>query len=288
MVGGLTGVPLVAVPTSVGYGASFDGLAALLGDAQLLRARRRRLQHRQRVRRRRLRGPRRPSRAPTGGRAVTPRRTRGVRLGGLLERRERRHAPRRPGRRRRADRGHRQRRGRPRGARDGRRTADGRRRARRAAGRASAPTSRNRRGRTLRDVAGADGRRDLDPRVRDAGHDVFERLAEAEADGPRRRGRGRPLPRGGRARRAGRRRRLRGRLRPPLARDGRRLAGGARDRVARARRTARSRSPSPRSWSCSARPGFPAFGGSAPFEQCTPTGAASSRPVATAADRCRR
>ena len=31
VVGGLTGVPLVAVPTSVGYGASFSGLAALLG-----------------------------------------------------------------------------------------------------------------------------------------------------------------------------------------------------------------------------------------------------------------
>ncbi len=30
VVGGLTGIPLVAVPTSVGYGASFDGLAALL------------------------------------------------------------------------------------------------------------------------------------------------------------------------------------------------------------------------------------------------------------------
>jgi hypothetical protein len=29
-VGGLTGVPLVAVPTSVGYGASFGGVAALL------------------------------------------------------------------------------------------------------------------------------------------------------------------------------------------------------------------------------------------------------------------
>lgn len=29
-VGGLTGVPLVAVPTSVGYGSSFEGLAALL------------------------------------------------------------------------------------------------------------------------------------------------------------------------------------------------------------------------------------------------------------------
>ncbi|MCW2758835.1 MAG: circadian phase modifier CpmA [Nocardioidaceae bacterium] len=30
VVGGLSGVPLVAVPTSVGYGASFQGLAALL------------------------------------------------------------------------------------------------------------------------------------------------------------------------------------------------------------------------------------------------------------------
>jgi NCAIR mutase (PurE)-related protein len=31
VVGGLTGVPLIAVPTSVGYGASYGGLAALLG-----------------------------------------------------------------------------------------------------------------------------------------------------------------------------------------------------------------------------------------------------------------
>jgi pyridinium-3,5-biscarboxylic acid mononucleotide synthase len=31
VVGGLTGVPLVAVPTSVGYGANFGGLSALLG-----------------------------------------------------------------------------------------------------------------------------------------------------------------------------------------------------------------------------------------------------------------
>lgn len=31
VVGGLTGVPLVAVPTSIGYGASFGGVAALLG-----------------------------------------------------------------------------------------------------------------------------------------------------------------------------------------------------------------------------------------------------------------
>lgn len=31
VVGGMVGVPVIAVPTSVGYGASFDGLAALLG-----------------------------------------------------------------------------------------------------------------------------------------------------------------------------------------------------------------------------------------------------------------
>jgi NCAIR mutase (PurE)-related protein len=31
VVGGLVGVPIVAVPTSVGYGSSFGGLAALLG-----------------------------------------------------------------------------------------------------------------------------------------------------------------------------------------------------------------------------------------------------------------
>ena len=31
VVGGLVRVPVIAVPTSVGYGASFGGLAALLG-----------------------------------------------------------------------------------------------------------------------------------------------------------------------------------------------------------------------------------------------------------------
>jgi NCAIR mutase (PurE)-related protein len=31
VVGGLTGRPIIAVPTSVGYGASFHGLSALLG-----------------------------------------------------------------------------------------------------------------------------------------------------------------------------------------------------------------------------------------------------------------
>ena len=31
VVGGLVDVPVIAVPTSVGYGASFNGIAALLG-----------------------------------------------------------------------------------------------------------------------------------------------------------------------------------------------------------------------------------------------------------------
>jgi NCAIR mutase (PurE)-related protein len=31
VIGGLVRVPVIAVPTSVGYGASFNGIAALLG-----------------------------------------------------------------------------------------------------------------------------------------------------------------------------------------------------------------------------------------------------------------
>jgi NCAIR mutase (PurE)-related protein len=31
VVGGLVGVPVIAVPTSVGYGAAFEGMAALMG-----------------------------------------------------------------------------------------------------------------------------------------------------------------------------------------------------------------------------------------------------------------
>jgi hypothetical protein len=31
VIGGLVDVPVIAVPTSVGYGASFNGIAALLG-----------------------------------------------------------------------------------------------------------------------------------------------------------------------------------------------------------------------------------------------------------------
>ena len=39
VVGGLVDCPVIAVPTSVGYGASFGGLSALLSDAELLRVR---------------------------------------------------------------------------------------------------------------------------------------------------------------------------------------------------------------------------------------------------------
>ena len=34
VVGGLVAAPVIAVPTSVGYGASFQGLAALLGNVE--------------------------------------------------------------------------------------------------------------------------------------------------------------------------------------------------------------------------------------------------------------
>ena len=51
VIGGLVRVPVIAVPTSVGYGASFGGLAALLGHAEQLRRRRVGREHRQRIRR---------------------------------------------------------------------------------------------------------------------------------------------------------------------------------------------------------------------------------------------
>ena len=53
VVGGLVAVPVIAVPTSVGYGASFGGLAALLAMLNSCAAGRDRGEHRQRVRRRR-------------------------------------------------------------------------------------------------------------------------------------------------------------------------------------------------------------------------------------------
>ena len=55
VVAGLVDHPVIAVPTSVGYGASFGGLAALLVDAQFLRGWDGRREHRQRLRRRRRR-----------------------------------------------------------------------------------------------------------------------------------------------------------------------------------------------------------------------------------------
>ena len=52
VVGGLVRRPVIAVPTSVGYGATFGGLAALLGHAELAAPRRHGGEHRQRLRRR--------------------------------------------------------------------------------------------------------------------------------------------------------------------------------------------------------------------------------------------
>ena len=51
VVGGLVSVPVIAVPTSVGYGASFGGLAALLAMLNSCAERRVGRQHRQRLRR---------------------------------------------------------------------------------------------------------------------------------------------------------------------------------------------------------------------------------------------
>ena len=53
VVGGLVDVPVIAVPTSVGYGASFGGLAALLAMLNTCAAGRDRREHRQRLRCRR-------------------------------------------------------------------------------------------------------------------------------------------------------------------------------------------------------------------------------------------
>ena len=61
VVGGLVDVPVIAVPTSVGYGASFGGLTALLGDAEQLRQRGFGREHRQRLRRGRHRQFHQPS-----------------------------------------------------------------------------------------------------------------------------------------------------------------------------------------------------------------------------------
>ena len=57
VVGGLTGAPVVAVPTSVGYGAGLEGVTALLGMLASCAAGHHRGRHRQRVRRRLRGGP---------------------------------------------------------------------------------------------------------------------------------------------------------------------------------------------------------------------------------------
>ena len=51
VVGGLVSCPTIAVPTSVGYGVSFNGIAALAGDVEFVRAGRVGGQHRQWLRR---------------------------------------------------------------------------------------------------------------------------------------------------------------------------------------------------------------------------------------------
>ena len=52
VVGGLTPAPVVAVPTSVGYGAALEGVTALLAMLAVVRGGRHRRRHRQRLRRR--------------------------------------------------------------------------------------------------------------------------------------------------------------------------------------------------------------------------------------------
>ena len=99
VVGGLTGVPLVAVPTSVGYGASFGGLAALLGDAELLRARASRWSTSTTATAPASSPPGWPATHGPGDRGPRPEPR--DRLGRRLLGRQRRHAARRPGRRRR-------------------------------------------------------------------------------------------------------------------------------------------------------------------------------------------
>lgn len=49
VIGGLVSCPVIAVPTSVGYGASFEGAHGSAGYAQLVRERRFGGQHRQRL-----------------------------------------------------------------------------------------------------------------------------------------------------------------------------------------------------------------------------------------------
>ena len=269
MVGGLTGVPLVAVPTSVGYGASFGGLAALLAMLNSCAPGVVGVQHRQRLRRRRLRGPGGPARRPCGPGA-------GVTLAWLdgSAGAQRRHAARRAGRRRRrltvhAGRGRRARR---RAGAAGRRAGDpgraGRDQGRRRGRRASDVR------RTWPDVRALLEAADLAEPVRDRALDVFARLARAEAAAHGIDPDAGALPRG---RRAGRARRRRRRLRR-AARPRRRPTCTARRSPSGSGRcgpsTACSRCPVPAVLALLAEVGAPVGAGDVDGETCTPTGAA--------------
>ena len=75
VVGGLTAAPVVAVPTSVGYGSSLEGVTAPARHARLVRVRSHRRRHRQRLRGR-VRGAAQPRRPPFGAhRCLSPRPT---------------------------------------------------------------------------------------------------------------------------------------------------------------------------------------------------------------------
>ena len=97
VVGGIVPAPVIAVPTSTGYGASFERRHGAARDALLVRGRRGLREHRRRLRRRHDRGAHRAAR---GGRVVTR-----VAYVDCVARRRRRHAAGgadRRGRRRRA------------------------------------------------------------------------------------------------------------------------------------------------------------------------------------------
>ena len=68
VVGGIVPAPVIAVPTSTGYGASLEGVTALLAMLSSCAAGRGLREHRRRVRRRHDRGTHRPA---LGGRVVT-------------------------------------------------------------------------------------------------------------------------------------------------------------------------------------------------------------------------
>ena len=98
--------PVIAVPTSVGYGASLEGVTALARHARLVRGRDHRRRHRQRLRCRLRRGEDAPvTRDDEGAMRPTAAGTRGGRrahrLVPLLLGHRRRHGARQPRRRRR-------------------------------------------------------------------------------------------------------------------------------------------------------------------------------------------